>query len=355
MTLPTPWPTGTRGFGHLAVSVDNVEPPCKRLEDAGYVSQKKLMEEGRGISPLWRIRMVLDGDYPYDRRGQGNGADGPPTYRLKPCYAGVEIRRCEFEILSGGLRNDISSHRGAEGRRFQFLLSRLSCFQPTTKGWQMESSSQHGKVCWDLPGITGRRPGRASISQWEFRTRRFWTHLCVKTDLCSPYHLESWAFFPSLPRLKVGRGNREETKKVPIRNCLTMFLSHGLNETGVYVDGLDRASVRIEAQGVNWKKRLTDGRNPRPGRLLGQNYSERGIEMSKPLVMGLWWAKNSMPCCARWDMERAREQTYYKSGRAKQDWQSSMKADRMVSKIGFWIPWICTKSLHGSSVGPEDP
>jgi lactoylglutathione lyase len=33
-----------RGFGHLAISVDNIEAACKRIEDAGYAFQKKLTE-----------------------------------------------------------------------------------------------------------------------------------------------------------------------------------------------------------------------------------------------------------------------------------------------------------------------
>lgn len=33
-----------RGFGHLAISVDNIEAACKRIEDAGYTFQKKLTE-----------------------------------------------------------------------------------------------------------------------------------------------------------------------------------------------------------------------------------------------------------------------------------------------------------------------
>lgn len=32
------------GFGHIAISVDNIEAACKRIEDAGYSFQKKLTE-----------------------------------------------------------------------------------------------------------------------------------------------------------------------------------------------------------------------------------------------------------------------------------------------------------------------
>ena len=46
-----------RGFGHFAVSVDNIHLACKRLEDAGYPFQKKL-SEGR----MGNIAFVKDPD-----------------------------------------------------------------------------------------------------------------------------------------------------------------------------------------------------------------------------------------------------------------------------------------------------
>ena len=33
-----------KGFGHLCVSVDNIQAACQRLEDAGYKFQKKLTD-----------------------------------------------------------------------------------------------------------------------------------------------------------------------------------------------------------------------------------------------------------------------------------------------------------------------
>ncbi|KAJ5089918.1 hypothetical protein N7532_008602 [Penicillium argentinense] len=33
-----------RGFGHIAIAVDNIEAACKRIEDAGYPFQKKLTD-----------------------------------------------------------------------------------------------------------------------------------------------------------------------------------------------------------------------------------------------------------------------------------------------------------------------
>lgn len=46
-----------RGFGHTCISVDNIHAACKRIEDAGYVFQKKLTD-GR----MKHIAFVKDPD-----------------------------------------------------------------------------------------------------------------------------------------------------------------------------------------------------------------------------------------------------------------------------------------------------
>ena len=46
-----------RGFGHIAISVDNIQAACKRIEDAGYEFQKKLTD-GR----MRHIAFVKDPD-----------------------------------------------------------------------------------------------------------------------------------------------------------------------------------------------------------------------------------------------------------------------------------------------------
>jgi lactoylglutathione lyase len=46
-----------KGFGHIAISVDNIQAACKRIEDAGYKFQKKLTD-GRMRS----IAFALDPD-----------------------------------------------------------------------------------------------------------------------------------------------------------------------------------------------------------------------------------------------------------------------------------------------------
>ena len=49
--------TEPQGFGHVCVSVDNIQAACKRLSDAGYRFQKKL-EDGR----MRYIAFALDPD-----------------------------------------------------------------------------------------------------------------------------------------------------------------------------------------------------------------------------------------------------------------------------------------------------
>lgn len=46
-----------KGFGHIAITVDNLQAACRRIEDAGYKFQKKL-SEGRMRS----IAFALDPD-----------------------------------------------------------------------------------------------------------------------------------------------------------------------------------------------------------------------------------------------------------------------------------------------------
>lgn len=46
-----------KGFGHLCISVDNIQAACQRLEDAGYKFQKKLTD-GR----MRHIAFALDPD-----------------------------------------------------------------------------------------------------------------------------------------------------------------------------------------------------------------------------------------------------------------------------------------------------
>lgn len=55
-----------KGFGHVCISVDNIQAACQRIEDAGYRFKKKL-SDGRMKS----VAFALDPDYywvPFRRR-----------------------------------------------------------------------------------------------------------------------------------------------------------------------------------------------------------------------------------------------------------------------------------------------
>ena len=49
--------TDPRGFGHLCISVDNIQAACQRIEDAGYKFQKKLTD-----GKMRHIAFALDPD-----------------------------------------------------------------------------------------------------------------------------------------------------------------------------------------------------------------------------------------------------------------------------------------------------
>jgi len=74
-----------KGFGHLCISVENLQAACKRLEDAGYKFQKKLTD-GR----MRHIAFVLDPDgYWVEVIGQKSLGEmekssdtDPSTYRM---------------------------------------------------------------------------------------------------------------------------------------------------------------------------------------------------------------------------------------------------------------------------------
>jgi lactoylglutathione lyase len=74
-----------RGFGHLAISVDNLQAACQRIEDAGYKFQKKLTD-----GKMRHIAFVLDpdgywveviGQKPLEETESVKETD-PATYRL---------------------------------------------------------------------------------------------------------------------------------------------------------------------------------------------------------------------------------------------------------------------------------
>lgn len=61
-----------KGFGHVCISVDNIQAACQRIEDAGYRFKKKL-SDGR----MRNIAFVLDPDDYWVRLDGNNDAANP--------------------------------------------------------------------------------------------------------------------------------------------------------------------------------------------------------------------------------------------------------------------------------------
>lgn len=61
-----------KGFGHVCISVDNIQAACQRIEDAGYRFKKKL-SDGR----MRHIAFVLDPDDYWVRLDGNNNAATP--------------------------------------------------------------------------------------------------------------------------------------------------------------------------------------------------------------------------------------------------------------------------------------
>lgn len=85
-----------RGFGHLAVAVDNIQAACKRIEDAGYPFQKKLTE-GR----MRNIAFAKDPDGYWveliRRQDEDVGAaTDPANYRLN--HTMIRVKSAESSV-----------------------------------------------------------------------------------------------------------------------------------------------------------------------------------------------------------------------------------------------------------------
>jgi lactoylglutathione lyase len=85
-----------RGFGHIAISVDNIEAACKRIEDAGFAFQKKLTD-GR----MRNIAFAKDPDGYWveiiRRKDENIGpATDPASYRLN--HSMIRVKSAETSL-----------------------------------------------------------------------------------------------------------------------------------------------------------------------------------------------------------------------------------------------------------------
>lgn len=198
-----------KGFGHVCVSVDNIQAACQRLEDAGYRFQKKL-KDGR----MHHIAFALDPDdywveiiaqNPVDKTEDVKSTD-LQTYRMNHTMIRVKDKDISLKFYQDVL--GMTLHRTSEAKEAGFNLYFL--------GYGPAPSSDDTS---NGVNPTASREGLLELT-WNYGTEK---------ESGRVYH----------------DGNAEP---------------QGFGHICVSVDDLEKACERFEQQGVQWKKRLTEGR-----------------------------------------------------------------------------------------------
>ncbi|EME50412.1 hypothetical protein DOTSEDRAFT_69066 [Dothistroma septosporum NZE10] len=198
-----------KGFGHVCVSVDNIQAACARLEDAGYKFQKKL-KDGR----MHHIAFALDPDEywveiiaqnPVDKTEDVKTTD-LKTYRMNHTMIRVKDKDISIKFYEDVMGMNLK--RTSESKEAGFNLYFL--------GYGPKPSSDDS-----ANGVnpTADREGLLELT-WNYGTEK---------EEGKIYH----------------DGNSEP---------------QGFGHICVSVDDLDAACKRFEEKNVQWKKRLTDGR-----------------------------------------------------------------------------------------------
>ncbi|KAF2136021.1 uncharacterized protein K452DRAFT_238282 [Aplosporella prunicola CBS 121167] len=197
-----------KGFGHVCVSVDNIQAACQRLEDAGYGFQKKLTD-GR----MRNIAFALDPDNywvelipqnPLDKT-EGIKTTDVGTYRMN--HTMIRVKDHEKSLAFYQDVMGMKLKRTSENKDAKFNLYFL--------GYGADASEQSPE-------------GVSAVADHEGLLELTWN-----------YGTESD------PDFKYHNGNDQP---------------QGFGHICVAVDDLDAACARFEEKKVNWKKRLTDGR-----------------------------------------------------------------------------------------------
>jgi len=191
-----------RGFGHVCVSVDNIQAACKRIEDAGYKFQKKLTD-GR----MRHIAFALDPDsYWVEIVGQ------------KPLEETEHVTETSTETYR--MNHSMIRVKDAE--------KSLSFYQDVM-GMKLLRTSEAPQAKFNLYFLGyGVSAAGGSTSSLEGLLELTWNYGTEKD-----------------PDFKYHDGNAEP---------------QGFGHICISVDDIQAACDRFEQKGVNWKKRLTDGR-----------------------------------------------------------------------------------------------
>lgn len=207
-----------KGFGHVCVSVDNIQAACKRISDAGYRFQKKL-EDGR----MRHIAFALDPDdywveiiarNPVDQTENVKETD-PASYRMNHTMIRVKDKDASIQFYEKAFGMHLK--RENENKDAGFTLYFLGYGPPPEK----ESAN-------------GTNPSADKEGLLELT----WNHGTEK-ESGKVYH----------------DGNSEP---------------QGFGHICVSVDDLDAACKHLDSAGVTWKKRLTDGRMRNVAFVLGE-------------------------------------------------------------------------------------
>ncbi|KAH8684519.1 lactoylglutathione lyase-like protein [Tricladium varicosporioides] len=199
-----------KGFGHTCISVDNIQAACQRIEDAGYKFQKKLTD-GR----MRHIAFALDPDgYWVEVIGQ-NPLDATEdikttdlqTYRMNHTMIRVKDQEKSLKFYKEVM--GMTLLRTSENKGANFNLYFL--------GYPGDA---------EVPATSAN--GVNPIADREGLLELTWNYGTEKDE-----------------NFKYHNGNDQP---------------QGFGHICVSVDDLDAACKRFEDQGVNWKKRLMDGR-----------------------------------------------------------------------------------------------
>ncbi|KAJ2976188.1 hypothetical protein NQ176_g5096 [Zarea fungicola] len=197
-----------RGFGHVAISVDNIQAACKRLEDEGYQFKKKLTD-----GSMRDIAFALD----------------PDGYWVE-----IIVQK-PVETTENVTTTDVSTYR------MNHTMIRCKDSKKTLDFYQ------------NIMGMT-------LISTYENNAAKFTNYFLAYPAAYSIPHESTphyTAYREGLLELTWNHGTENDTS----------FSYHngnaepqGFGHICISVDDLDAACARLEKTGVNWKKRLTDGR-----------------------------------------------------------------------------------------------
>ncbi|KAI1612761.1 Glyoxalase/Bleomycin resistance protein/Dihydroxybiphenyl dioxygenase [Exophiala viscosa] len=201
-----------KGFGHICVSVDNIQAACQRIEDAGYKFQKKLTD-GRMRS----IAFALDPDgYWVEIIGQNN------------VDATKDIKTTETSAY-----------------RFNHSMIRIKDPEKSLKFYQ------------EVMGMTLLRTSEQKEAGFTLYFLGYPGDFEVPKPEDTPNGVNPLAQKEGLLELTWNYGTEKEEGKVYHNGNDE---PQGFGHICISVDDLDQACQFMEDKKVNWKKRLTDGR-----------------------------------------------------------------------------------------------